>query len=169
MALESTRHLFSVPTHNKADLKGVIDEKVRQKARSSGAGQKASLVLNPTIETISFGERRRLAPMNRGKDAVSAEGQVSMTVQVLNVSDGSVATRMQIDAPYHGPERLADPLANDPLAARGTNVNTAVHGARPRPRNGAPSIRRPAASSPSGCWIRSARRWSPSARTTNSI
>jgi hypothetical protein len=128
VALESTG-LFTVPTHDKAELKGVIDEKVRQKARSSGAGQKASLVLNPTIETISFGERRRLAPMNRGKDAVSAEGQVSMTVQVLNVSDGSVATRMQIDAPYHGPERLADPLANDPLAGRGATANSAYHGA----------------------------------------
>lgn len=128
VALESTG-LFTVPTHDKKELEEVAKEKIRQKAGSSGAGQKASLVLNPTVEVVTLSERRRLAPMNRGKDAVSAEGLVSMTVQVLNVSDGSVQTRMQFDAPFHGAERLADPLANDPLASRGVNSNSAFHGA----------------------------------------
>jgi hypothetical protein len=128
VALEGTG-LFTVPTHDKKELGGVVAEKMRQKAGSSGAGQKASVVLNPTIETLSVGERRRLAPMNRGKDAVSASGQLSMTVQVLNVADGSVQTRMQFDAPYQGPERLEDPQANDQLATRGATANSAIHGA----------------------------------------
>jgi len=121
IALEATG-LFTVPTRERRDLDPVIQEVIRLK-RGSTRLVGAKYILNPTIVSIALDERRRRAPNMQGKDLVSVTGSVALRVLVLNVSDGSVRTRMSIDIDYVGPSRLADPLENDRLTAQ-----NAVHG-----------------------------------------
>lgn len=115
VALESTG-LFTVPTRDHGDLDPVLDELARSGRRpSKGSLRDAELILNPILEGFSLAERRRRAPNMRGKDSISVNGDISLTVVVLEISTGRVQTRMPVDLHYHSAERLADPLANDPL------------------------------------------------------
>ncbi len=114
VALENTGY-FTVATRDKRDLDPVLKEYVRAKRRSAGAFKMAQLVLNPILEGFDLTERRRRTPMMRGKDTVTVQGVINMTIEVIDVSNGSVQTRIQIDAPYRTASRLLDPLPNDPL------------------------------------------------------
>jgi hypothetical protein len=114
VALETTG-VFTVASRDHRDLDPVLDEIARAKRRPRGEFRMAELILNPVLEGFSINERRRPAPMMRNKDSVSVSGVIALTVEVMNVSDGSVQTRMQIDLAYQTPEHLADPMANDPL------------------------------------------------------
>jgi hypothetical protein len=118
VALETTG-LFTATTRDSTDLDPVLREMALNKRPAGSAAQRsvlqsANLILNPTVEALSLVERRRRTPAMRDKDTVAASGSVSLTVQVLS-NTGAVQTRMQIDATYQGPERLADPLVPDPL------------------------------------------------------
>jgi len=116
IALEATG-LFTVPTRERRDLDPVLQEVIRtHKGSSRIVG--AQFILEPTIEAITLDQRRRLAPSMRNKDLVTVTGSIALRVTVLDAHDGSVKTRMSVDVRYNGPDQLADPLENDPLAGR---------------------------------------------------
>jgi len=127
VALETTG-LFTVPSRDKHDLDPLLREFAAAKRRPRGDFHMAQLILNPTLEGFDIHERRRRAPMMKSKDALSVVGTFSMTVEVMNVSDGSVQTRMQIDVPYQTAERLTDPLANDPLSGESSERRDIYNG-----------------------------------------
>jgi len=114
VALENTGY-FTVASREKHDLDPVLKEYARAKKRPTAAFKMAKFVFNPTLEGFNLTERRRRTPNMRGKDTVTVQGSINMTIEVVNVSDGSVQSRIQIDSPYQTGARLLDPLPNDPL------------------------------------------------------